>query len=371
MQVAIYTDSNWFDLYWLNQLNLPQDYCHYHIMSDYIDSTADVKIAFTTERFCLDYETETRIGLNKSIGFPYHGFEEKILKLSSVSDCIFSFDGELHDHYFDIWDKCDSEKVYWVFPGHVNNISERVIRWYNWFTQSQHIYTNLVPLKLTEIKTQLPKQYYFDALLGRVQPHRDFLWRKILNSPIKDKLIATYNGDRVLPDSTTENFIWEKNLKPDNSVSTGTHCRADYYGHDVPISAIIPIDVYNQTAYSIIAETNHNNAYSFYTEKTSKPIIARRLFVAFSGQHFLRNLQSGGFKTFDGIIDESYDQIEDPTIRWNMAFEQVERLCNMDQFEVYQQVKNILEHNFNLLVNTDWIQHAVIQIQNKIDTYLN
>jgi hypothetical protein len=77
------------------------------------------------------------------------------------------------------------------------------------------------------------------------------------------------------------------------------------------LSQVIPLSIYNQTAYSVVAETNYDNNYIFNTEKIVKPILARRLFLVVSGQHYLRNLRSLGFKTFDGIIDETYDTIAD------------------------------------------------------------
>jgi hypothetical protein len=45
------------------------------------------------------------------------------------------------------------------------------------------------------------------------------------------------------------------------------------------------------------------------TEKTAKPIWAKRLFVMFGTPGFLKKLHELGFKTFDHVIDESYDSM--------------------------------------------------------------
>jgi hypothetical protein len=129
----------------------------------------------------------------------------------------------------------------------------------------------------------------------------------------------------------------------------------------------LPIEIYNQTAYSVVAETGYQNWYSFFTEKTAKPMMARRLFVMFSGQNFLHNLRSLGFRTFDTVIDESYDRIRNDQERWSAAFEQVQRLCEMDQQEVFEKIAPVVEHNYNLLMNTDWTQHMLTQLQEKIN----
>jgi hypothetical protein len=82
--------------------------------------------------------------------------------------------------------------------------------------------------------------------------------------------------------------------------------------------------------------------------------MARRLFIAFSGQYFLKNLHELGFKTFDGIIDESYDNEPIDEIRWAKAAEQVKYLFTQSQPEVLAKIKPIADHNFELLMSRNW-----------------
>jgi hypothetical protein len=89
--------------------------------------------------------------------------------------------------------------------------------------------------------------------------------------------------------------------------------------------------------------------------------------VIFSGRGFLQNLRSQGFKTFGHVIDESYDLVYNEHDRWSAAFEQVQKLCNMDQQEVFEKIAPIVEHNCSLLMNTDWTQHMLNQLQQKIN----
>jgi hypothetical protein len=103
-----------------------------------------------------------------------------------------------------------------------------------------------------------------------------------------------------------------------------------------------------------VAETCWQNHFSFFTEKTVKPIIARRLFVVFAGQGHLQNLRTMGFQTFNTIIDESYDDEEDDLVRWQRAWDQVEWLKSQPQEEILERIRPIVEHNFAVMMTTDW-----------------
>jgi hypothetical protein len=335
--------------------------------NQYIACTADVKIAFTTEQFALDHDIGNHTPQHGSLPTP--DFENKVTELSAVSNLVFSFGGELHSFYWDIWNKCHHDNVYWVVPGTVTDdlsLRNNIIIWNDWFKIIADLYKTHLSHKLLEVSYVLPKIKYFDALLGRTRKNRDAVYTGVHDHHLRDKFIMTYTGDT--PITAQSDFIWEKDCCPAETVMHGTHSHCNYNGVEIGVSRIIPVDIFNQTAYSIVAETNIDNTLSFYTEKTAKPIIARRLFVAFTGYKFLENLQGMGFKTFDSVIDESYDQILDDNVRYKEAFDQVRFLCNADQVEIYSQVKDTLDHNYNLLVSTDWNRAMLDQVQQKINS---
>ena len=72
----------------------------------------------------------------------------------------------------------------------------------------------------------------------------------------------------------------------------------------------------------------------------------------FSCRHFLKFLKLRGFKTFDAVIDESYDDIEDTRKRFDMAFDQAVKLRQMDHRYVYKCLQDVLEHNCRLMQDT-------------------
>ena len=61
-------------------------------------------------------------------------------------------------------------------------------------------------------------------------------------------------------------------------------------------------------------------------------------------------MKTMGFKTFDSIIDESYDSEPDIVKRFELAFDQVQWLANQDYTEIIEKAGPILEHNHNRLL---------------------
>lgn len=361
--IAIYTDSQIQDIEWVPAIHWPEPVQIYHSEQAYTAASADYKVAITTHRLHCDWLDADQAA--------YEGFEEKIIRLSEASDLVFTLESELHDYHWTIWDQCHRPNVYWVQPGLVNDAPEmraNMIYWGDWFKTTTNLYKdpNVAPV-MDNFKPYDTKPRYFDALLGSPKPHRDYVAQAVKQHALEDKFILTYGG-QWQDDAfyARDYFIWEPGTDVEDQI-IGTMNYVRYHGHLCHLSQIIPTAVFNDTAYSIIAETDYDNTLSFFSEKTVKPMIYKRLFIAFTGYKFLANLHSLGFQTFGNVIDESYDLIEDNEQRYAAAFEQVRWLCTQDQQRVFEQIRPALEHNYNLMMNTDWTKFAVAQIQPKID----
>ena len=59
-----------------------------------------------------------------------------------------------------------------------------------------------------------------------------------------------------------------------------------------------------------MAESNQEGSHFFPTEKIWKPILAGIPFVCIATQNFLKRVRDLGFKTYDTVWDESYDEEE-------------------------------------------------------------
>ena len=86
------------------------------------------------------------------------------------------------------------------------------------------------------------------------------------------------------------------------------------------------------------------------TEKIFKPIVSKQPFMLLAAPGNLAYLKSYGFKTFDSVIDESYDTIQDNDLRTQAVVKQLHWYCNLtpgEKTDIIQQLEPIIQHNFD------------------------
>ena len=257
---------------------------------------------------------------------------------------------ELHNESAELCRSVADPRIHYLTCGFVEG--SNCVPCMDWFAQTVSNY-NLIQLKpASKLQPYQVKPKMFDILLGQQKPHRQFVYDYVNNNQLTEQVSMSYILEHGTPLGNT-NWIWEPGVERDDSIQW-TITTVKYRSRYLPLSQIIPVSIYNDTAYTVVCETNFDNYYSFYTEKVAKPILSERLFVAVSGQHYLRNLRKLGFKTFDGVIDEQYDSVEDSQERFQLACEQIKWLCEQPQSEILEQIKPITEHNKKVMLETDW-----------------
>lgn len=273
-------------------------------------------------------------------------------------DHIFVFAIELQRQLIDKLLLLDRPKISIWIAGVINYQFEHATThvWMSWITTCVDFYVNIQPTFLDEkLDRSLPKPKYFDVLLGTHKEHRGYTYQWIQDHNLTDKVVMAYTknfGQELLIDSDfieeTDGVELFKGIVPVGSASPIV-----YYGNRTTIAEVVPLKVYNQTVYSIVAETEFNK-HNTFTEKLTKPLLSKRLFIGIAGWHYLDNLKKLGFQTFDNVIDESYDNIVNNEDRWNAALEQLEWLTTQDQTKIYQAIKPALEHNYRQVTEIDW-----------------
>ena len=99
----------------------------------------------------------------------------------------------------------------------------------------------------------------------------------------------------------------------------------------------------------VVTETVFDQPKLHLTEKIFKPIVSKQPFMLLAAPGNLEYLRSYGFRTFDGIIDESYDAMPEGQDRINAVVSQLERYCALTDKEktrVQQECEPMVEHNF-------------------------
>lgn len=286
--------------------------------------------------------------------------EQKLLRevITRNSDHIIVHNMELYeDDVAYIKDTLsNTSNISFSISGIIHNDSVSTLHSLEWLSSTAFYNTELTN-SLSTLRPFSSKEMYFDFLPGTPKPHRLKIASYIKNQNLDSKIISGRlfkKTDNIYRVDFADESLWNSgfqsevdNPRPFDDVI--------YQGISVKASQIVPEKIYNSSCYSIVSETKIDNSFSFYTEKIAKPLLASRLFVVFSGKNYLKGLHKLGFKTFDGIIDESYDTIDDHNERWNAALEQVKYLCNTPQENILQAIKPIVTHNYRRILQYNWM----------------
>lgn len=117
--------------------------------------------------------------------------------------------------------------------------------------------------------------------------------------------------------------------------------------------------LHDTTLFQIVNETfaeNWDGTSLFWSEKTFRSIYHMQPFLIW-GQHGANErLQDYGYKLYDTVFDYSFDNVRDDYRRWQLLFEQVQKLvCKLKQDSKEQQIRwrfktrETLIHNFKTL----------------------
>ena len=255
----------------------------------------------------------------------------------------------------------DVSNVSFYLPGYLNwQPNYARVHCYQYFFDSTQRFYQQFP-ELAQIEADSPRG--FDVLLGRRKHHRDL----VFNGVSADQNIVRYfitDTDTAIGERLDTEFEWPECIDDPNPEITQTVDEVRVQGVIVSLSQIIPEQIYSITHSTVVAETQSENSFSFYTEKIAKPLLAGRPFVVASGQYYLRNLKQMGFRTFDHVIDESYDSEPLLEKRIDMLCEQINHVNNMPVEEWLQQTQEVCDHNRRLIVETDW-QNRMVETLNR------
>lgn len=221
---------------------------------------------------------------------------------------------------------------------------------------------------------QHQRPYEFLFLNGRLRPHRKCLIdglrsRGLLQHALWTNLGATVEMafTSVLKPPTVEpirllppEYEIER-ARPNMSTATEySFCKHHLFGNTWG-DAIVNPRCYTDSWFSVVTETIFDYPYTFRTEKIWKPIIMAHPFVVAANAGYLRDLRSAGFKTFESIIDESYDQIDCPHTRMERILNTIAWVSNnLGAAHFWEATRDICKYNQNHLVEYNRQQQAAL-----------
>jgi hypothetical protein len=111
------------------------------------------------------------------------------------------------------------------------------------------------------------------------------------------------------------------------------------------VEGVLNPKLYIDSYFSVVTETNFTSLKSFRTEKIYKPLLIGHPFIAVANYHYYKDLKNIGFKTFNGLIDETFDDILNDTERLQAITNSIDNLCKSDLKNFLKEAKPICEYN--------------------------
>ena len=108
---------------------------------------------------------------------------------------------------------------------------------------------------------------------------------------------------------------------------------------------------YADSWFTVTTESEMHDRPVRITEKPFKPLLNFHPLIVLGNPGSLTALRQLGFETFAGLFDEAYDDEPDPRKRFDLVYDEVKRLCAMDEGELAR-----LEHAVSdrLIHNARW-----------------
>jgi len=118
---------------------------------------------------------------------------------------------------------------------------------------------------------------------------------------------------------------------------------------------------YNHSYISIVSETSDSNLEIFMTEKIWKAIIAEQIFIVHGNYKYLKKLNEMGFKTFENIFSEKYDEEPDPYLRRRRIVNLLYDIKSKKFKNFYTDTVDIRKHNKDLFWNKKELSKSINQ----------
>lgn len=289
----------------------------------------------TLEKMCksgkmlYDFPVPSKEHLEFGLTYPDTKYKKKIIVTSEISP--------LTEYYAK---KYSANKLYYFFHGFA------ALDWYRGFYSLNY-------------NKQTIQDYTYDYITFNRLVSNDRGYRCYFVSLLAEELLLEHG--QISFGLDTEQASWQEEIADPNtklSVDAVDHIKLHLPSTPLVIdnehvlgsaSADIPRCAHD-SFWHVVTETVFYYDKLHLTEKIFKPIVMKQPFMLVAAPGNLAYLKSYGFKTFEGIVDESYDSIQDPDQRIEAVVKQLAWYCSLSAEEkqrVIEAIAPIVEYNFH------------------------
>jgi hypothetical protein len=294
-------------------------------------------------------------------GIPVYDFFELIKNDQLHFDALNVIAVETLVQFLSIQDKLDKTKNYIVFSESYWDTKQcqidlnyeliympwDLIDCQNRLANRSNLYFHLIDL---DMLSKYKPKYDFLCLVGRSKLWRDKFVEKLETELDLENSLTSYygkclgNSDLLKLDipyerSNSKVEFEEKFYRPINVPDTNYKYNLSYFTKN---------ELFYQTNFSLVVETEAELQEYHITEKTMKCIMLGHPFVVMGTPYYLEFLHRLGFVTYSNMFNESYDRILDLDHRMDAIIELVKEL-KTKRFDV-KALHNIQQHNINTLI---------------------
>lgn len=242
------------------------------------------------------------------------------------------------------------------------------------FHYQQEPLPNRVDLRSSDAK------YRFLCLNNAPKWHRELIVIELMNNTTFKESLVSYIGGKSLKSECRDDFLLDRygefyfkekypELRADLKRLEPVICDlSPVIENKLEMEYRVNFDMYDNSMISIITESEFSDgSLERITEKTIKPLLAGHPFVIVGNPGSLKQIKRLGFKTFSPHINESYDQICNPTERLSCIIQEVRRLSQLTNYELKQlrcSLKDIIDFNLS------WSNNEYQSYLQRIDEHL-
>jgi hypothetical protein len=198
----------------------------------------------------------------------------------------------------------------------------------------------------------------YNALQKRPRAHRAWLFSSLLEADLLDDGINSMNylpqdhtwyDHRVMKEEQYKRMETRLPMLPPHDELAEIELAAFSAGDSGKYQMEYNVQIGLDSWVTVISEAGFAEDTCFLSEKVFKPIAACQPFIIFGNRGSLENLRKLGYRTFEPLIDETYDQL--PT--WERLDAIIASLIQIkhmpDKLAWYRGFEEIVTHNYEVM----------------------